>query len=260
MTEHTFVILAYKESPFLESCIQSILEQSCKSEVKIATTTRNSHINSLAKRYNLKIVEGGHTNIGGDFDFAKNCADTELVTIAHQDDIYDSEYLRYIIEAYEKHKNASIVFTDYYEIRDKEKIYKNTNLNIKRVLLLPLRLFKNAKWARRFALRFGDSICCPAVTFVTKNCPRKLFGSDFQCDVDWHAWEKLSRKNNPFVFIPRCLMGHRISNESTTTEIIKNGIRTQEDYEIFCRFWPKMIAKILTKLYRNSEKSNSLEN
>lgn len=55
------------------------------------------------------------------------------------------------------------------------------------------------------------------------------------------------------------LMGHRISEESTTTDIIKNGIRTKEDYEIYCKFWPKIIAKILTKVYKNSEKSNNIK-
>ena len=34
-------------------------------------------------------------------------------------------------------------------------------------------------------------------------------------------------------------MGHRIYNESTTTEIINDNKRTTEDYFIFCKFWPK---------------------
>ena len=53
-------------------------------------------------------------------------------------------------------------------------------------------------------------------------------------------------------------MGHRISETSTTTDIIKAGIRTKEDYEIYINFWPKCIAKILTKAYKNSEKSNEV--
>ena len=54
-------------------------------------------------------------------------------------------------------------------------------------------------------------------------------------------------------------MGHRISEESTTTDIINNGIRTKEDYEILCKFWPKWIAKRINKYYKNSEKSNSIK-
>ena len=31
---------------------------------------------------------------------------------------------------------------------------------------------------------------------------------------------------------------------------------TKEDYELLCKFWPKFIAKRLTKFYQKSEKSN----
>ena len=51
-------------------------------------------------------------------------------------------------------------------------------------------------------------------------------------------------------------MGHRISEESTTTDIINQGIRTKEDYEIYLKFWPKWVAKVLNGFYKNSEKSN----
>ena len=41
---HTFVILAYKESEYLESCINSVINQSVKSKIVIATTTDNKFI------------------------------------------------------------------------------------------------------------------------------------------------------------------------------------------------------------------------
>ena len=54
-------------------------------------------------------------------------------------------------------------------------------------------------------------------------------------------------------------MGHRISESSTTTDIINNGIRTKEDYEIYCKFWTKWVAKTINKLYKSSEKSNQIK-
>lgn len=257
---HTFVILAYQRSRYLEICIKSALNQTYPNQVIIATTTKNTHITKLAKKYNLKIIEGTHTNIGGDFDFAIHSANTPLVTVAHQDDTYEKDYSQRIIDNYLKHPNSSIIFTDYYEIRGKQKIYTNINLKIKRILLTPARIKKTLKTrhTKRLLLKFGNSICCPAVTFVIKNCPKEIFTSHFKCNCDWHAWEKLSKRKGAFTYIPQPLMGHRISEDSTTTDIINQGIRTKEDYEIFCRFWPKPIAKILTKFYQKSEKSNSL--
>ena len=39
MHEHSFVIPAYKDSPYLESCVKSLLHQTVKSELVIATAT-----------------------------------------------------------------------------------------------------------------------------------------------------------------------------------------------------------------------------
>lgn len=257
---HSFVVLAYQESPFLEECIKSVTNQSYTSKVIIATTTKNTYISNLAKKYNLKIIEGNHINIGNDFDFAIHAIDTPLVTIAHQDDIYEKDYSKTIINAYMKHCDSSIIFTNYFEIRNKKRVYSNTLLKIKRLLLVPIHIKKSLKSRhfKRLILKFGNPICCPAVTFVVKNCPHDIFKSDFKCNVDWHAWEKLSNKKGSFTYIPKPLMGHRITNETTTTTIISQGLRTKEDYQIFRRFWPKPIAKFLTKFYQKSEKSNQL--
>ena len=257
---HTFVILTYEKSPFLEECIESVISQSYPSKIVIATTTKNSHISNLAKKYDLKVIEGNHTNIGGDFDLAIHAADTPLVTVAHQDDIYEKNYSQKIVEAYLKYPSSSIIFTNYFEIRGQKHIYSNTLLKIKHLLLTPIRIKKSLKSRhyKRSILKFGNSICCPAVTFVTKNCPKDIFKSNFKCDCDWHAWEKLSNQKGAFTYIEEPLIGHRISKSSTTTEIINQGIRTKEDYQIFKRFWPTPIAKLLTKFYQKSEKSNQL--
>ena len=256
---HTFVILAYQESPFLESCIKSVIDQ--KSEVIIATTTPNTFIKNLAKKYSLEIVPGKHTNLGGDFDFALGIAKTPLATVVHQDDIYEKDYAQEIIKSYNKRPDSAIIFTDYYELRNNKKITTNKNLKIKRLLLLPFYLKHSykTKFLKRTSIALGCAICCPSVTFVKRNCPEKIFTSNFKSNVDWHAWERLSRKKNAFTFVPKKLMGHRISETSETTKIINAGIRTKEDYEILKRFWPKRIAKIIAKFYQNSEKSNQLK-
>lgn len=258
---HTFVVLAYKESQYLEECLKSVTNQSLKTNVIIATTTDNEHIRNLAQKYKLSVITDQHTTIGGDFDFAKNAASTPLVTIAHQDDIYDYDYAKTIVNEYQHHPNASIIFTDYYEIRNNQKVVTNKNLKIKRILLTPLKIkkFSSSKFLKRLILRFGNSICCPAVTFVNTNCPAHIFTSNYKCNVDWLAWERLSQEPGAFIFNKNKLMGHRISTESTTTNIINSGIRTQEDYEMFCKFWPKSIAKFFTNTYKNSEKSNTIK-
>ena len=102
---HTFVVLAYKESEYLEECIKSVLNQSYKSNVVIATTTDNKYIRNLAKKYSLEVILGKHTTIGGDFDFARTCVNSKLITIAHQDDVYDRDYASNIVKYYNKYND-----------------------------------------------------------------------------------------------------------------------------------------------------------
>ena len=51
---HTFVVLAYKESSYLEECIKSVLNQKYPSKVVIATSTPNQYIENIADKYSLR--------------------------------------------------------------------------------------------------------------------------------------------------------------------------------------------------------------
>ncbi|MDD3362385.1 MAG: glycosyltransferase [Hespellia sp.] len=256
---HTFVVLGYGESQYLETCIQSVMNQKHKSDIVIATSTPNEYISAIAEKYHLPVlVNSKREGIGTDFEFARTCVDSNLVTIAHQDDVYEYEYGQAVMNAHRYNPNSSIIFSDYFEIRENERVFKNLNLKIKRILLLPIQLFGRTQFTKRLSLSFGDPICCPAVTFVNHNIDIQVFDNHFKCDVDWDAWEKLSKQKGRFVFIKNCLMGHRVHEESTTTEIISDNIRTIEDFEVLQRFWPKCIAKCINRLYVKSENSNQV--
>lgn len=112
---------------------KSVLNQKYRSDVVIATSTPNDYINSLANKYNLEVIvnRSEKQGIGYDFDFARTCVKTDLVTIAHQDDVYEQNYSYDVVEEYKKNPDAVILFTDYFELRNNKKVYKNTNLRIK---------------------------------------------------------------------------------------------------------------------------------
>lgn len=260
--KHTYVVLAYKESNHLEECIKSVLKQKYKSKVVIGTSTPNDFIVALAKKYKLNIIENNVSKgIGYDFDFAITCAETELVTIAHQDDIYDYEYSDAIVRLYEKNKKPLMIFPNYYEIKDGRKEFKSLNFKIKSLMLLPLKfkVLRGKKFFKRLVLRFGNPICCPAVTFVKNKVELPLFACDeLASNIDWYAYEKLSKVKGEFVYTKQRLMGHRIHEYSTTTKIIGENIRTKEDLYMFKKFWPNWIARLLAKIYKQSEKSNDI--
>lgn len=260
MEKHAFVICAYKQSAYLEYCIKSLINQESESLVVIATSTPNEYIDSMASKYELEVVVNpdGPKGIGYDFDFALKTGleRAQYATVAHQDDTYEKDYGSRIVAA--MNDKTIIAFTDYYEERETGIVRTNTNLKIKRILLWPLRfsIFRGSRFIRRRILGTGNAICCPAVTFNRDKVNTPLFANDFKSNVDWYAWEQLTRVKGRFVFVPKQLMMHRVHEDSTTTEIIRDNIRGQEDYLMFTKFWPKWIAKLINKLYGNSEKSN----
>lgn len=260
--KHTFVVLAYKESQYLEECIKSVTNQTVKTNIVIGTSTPNSYIDKLAKKYKLKvIVNKNHRNIGGDYDFALHCVNSELVTISHQDDFYEPNYAEEILKQYKKNPKASIIIPSYYEIRDDKKIYTNRNFRIKEIMLFPLRfkLINGFKFIKRLSIRFGDPIGCPAVTYVQDKMPESVFECvDLVCSVDWFAYEKLSRLPGAFQYFHKKIMGHRLHAESTTSKTIGENKRTKEDLYMFKKFWPLWFCKFLNLFYKNAEKDNEV--
>lgn len=258
--KHTYVICAYKESRYLEECILSLKNQTSASTIILETSTPNEYIESYAKKYGVEVFVNPNGGITQDWNFGLAHVNTQYATVAHQDDIYESEYTEKIMRNFEKTKQSLIVFSDYCELRDGKKVHDTSMLKIKRLMLLPLRVgcFKNSRFIRRRVLSLGDPICCPAVSFNLDKVARPIFKDGFRSCEDWEAWENISKLKGAYIYIPEPLMCHRIHEESTTTEIIKDNARAQENYIMFCKFWPKAIARLINKFYTKSEESNSL--
>lgn len=262
-SDHTFVVCAYKENPFLEGTIRSLLDQHVLGNILVSTSTPNDHIASLAAKYDLPMVVNptpGH--IADDWNFGYDQAETALVTIAHQDDLYDPDYLECVLAALNGYDadDVLIAFTNYYEIRNEKRVYRNKLLDIKRFMNVPLRFraLNGSKLVKRRALSFGDPICCPSVTFVKELCGSSVFDPEYENSCDYKTFVDLASKNGRFLYVPKPLMGHRIYAESTTTFNLAENIRQREDAEILNSLWPRPIACLIYRFYAMSEKSNEL--
>ena len=261
ITEHTFAICAYKESPYLEECILSLKKQTRKSNIIIVTSTPNHYIEELSEKYGVPLyINHGEHGITQDWNFAYQCADSKYVTIAHQDDVYLPEYWQKIYEYLRQSKRPLFIFGDYGELRKGRPVLNNRLLRIKRLMLMPLRVkaFWGSKFVRRRILSLGCPICCPCVTFVKAHLHVPVFKAGFRSAEDWEAWEKLSKEKGSFVYVNKILMYHRIHEDSETSIILGDDARKKEDFIMFRKFWPEPIARILVKLYSSSEKSNNL--
>lgn len=261
VSDHTFVICAYKESPYLEECILSLLHQEVHTKIMLVTSTPNEFIEGLVMKYHLEYhINYGASGIAQDWNFGLKMASSKVVTIAHQDDIYEPAYAGRILAAINEHKKPLIAFSDYGELRENKRVTKNKLLKIKRIMLFALKAkcLQESRFIRRRILSMGAAICCPSVTMVLDNIEGEVFAVQFRANVDWQAWTRISSQKGAFVYCSEILMYHRIHKESETSKIIADNNRSNEDYEMFRMFWPKWIARILCFFYKKGEDSNSL--
>lgn len=259
--DHSFVICAYKENPHLESTIKSLLNQTVKSKIYLTTSTPNNYIINLCKKYNIEyFINKSPKNAGTDWNYGYDNVPTQLVTLAHQDDIYEPDFLEKTIEKIKDRPDFVIAFTDYYEIREEKKVYDNKLLKIKRIMNAPFKrsIFQKSRFIKRRNLSIGCSICCPAVTYNKKLAGKSVFDTNYINSCDYKTWCDLAEVKGRFIYIPNPLLGHRIYAESATSKNLGENIRQKEDLEILSMYWPKFVAKLINSVYSTSEKSNEL--
>lgn len=251
--KHTFAICAYKDSPYLEKCIKSIKKQTAKSKVILCTSTPSEYISELAKKYDIPVyIRKGASDIKEDWNFAYDCADTDYVTIAHQDDIYHPDYAHDILKSIEKsRKQVIIAITDYLPLKEKCKNGRDINSILRRLLRMPLKLqfLSDKRWIKKRMLSLGNSICCPTVMYNKAILGAGIFTSELKFNIDWDTFLKLACQTGRFLYVDKPLLMYRIHNDATTMSFIENQGRYAEDVIMFKKFWPDWFVKFIMKLY-----------
>ncbi len=258
-SDHTFVVCAYGQSPYLAECLESLARQSVKTNAIVSTSTPNDGIRRATEEFGFPlIINEGAPGIAHDWNCAIEHCSTPLVTIAHQDDAYEPDYAKSMLAKVNAAKQPLIYFTGYGELRESSKVTSNRLLNVKKMLLKPLTASAHAssKFVRRRCLSLGSPICCPSVTYVLPALEKPLFKNGFKSDLDWEAWEKFSRLDGEFVYDPRVLTWHRVHEGSETSALIKDDTRTKEDLAMLSKFWPRPVAVAINHFYSRAQNSN----
>lgn len=251
---HTFVICAYGDSRYLEECIQSLVNQTLKTDIILYTSTPSNYIEGLCEKYDIPVFSSVGGGIGKDWNNALSFVQTQYATIVHQDDIYLSNYAKNVLSSVSD--DTLIAYSDYQELKDGNIIPLTSNLKIKHLMLRTMAMFPKWKFWRNRVLAFGNPISCPAVTYNLKNLNDFKFNEEMKVSLDWFAWYQIAQKKGSFIFVDESLMYHRIHEESETTNSIENNNRTNEDYEMYLLFWPNVVAKLLLKFYVKSQDTN----
>jgi glycosyltransferase involved in cell wall biosynthesis len=256
---HTFVIPVYKQSQYLEQCIQSLLNQTVKSNIVITTSTPTDFSKHIAQKYGFDYFVNDNGGIANDWNFALSKATTHWATIAHQDDTYEPGFTDELLKAV--NTNTLIAFTDYEDLVDGKPRVSNLNSFVKKALLFPFAFNKriNSIALKKSLLIFGDPICCPSVSFNLQALGGFKFSPEYTVALDWYAWYQLAEQKGAFCFINKKLMKHRIHSESETTLKLSEGKRRQEELKIFKMIWGDKIARVFSWIYTLGYADNKLK-
>lgn len=260
--QHSFVLCAYGDSPFLEECINSLKNQTeASSVILLATSTPSVFLKSMAEKHGIEYVVNPNRGAGisADWNFALSCCRTPWCTLAHQDDIYLPDYTRKVVRLLSKRPRTRIVFTDYADLLPGGvRKYWRSYLIVKRLLLWPFYLKNHhaSRFVKQWILRFGCPICCPSVTYNLSLPDRPEFDPSFTVNPDWAMWLDLSSRDGEFAYCSTPLMLHRLSSGMETAAAIRDNRRAQEDSLLFHRLWPKSAAQLIATIYHLSYRSN----
>lgn len=262
MKKHTFAICAYKESPYLEACMRSLKHQNTKADVICCTSTPCEYIEKLAKKYSISLfVRDGESGIREDWLFAYNQAEAELVTIAHQDDIYGKDYVKYLLKSYERYPDMTVFMSDYLTLRvEGAELHQERGgvvWLVKKLLRLPLRLkfLADRMFIKRSALLLGNSVCCPSCTYNKKLIGEEMFHSAYEFALDWDNLYELGGKKGRFVCVEKPLIAYRVHPGATTKTCIEDHRRTKDEIAMFEKMWPRPLVTILMFFYKKAYKA-----
>ena len=257
-----FAVCAYKNSPYLENCIQSLKRQTLQSDIILATSTPSQYIEELAAKYELPyFVRKGKSDIQDDWSFAYRMAyrhtGADYVTIAHQDDEYAPEYARMLVKTVSGCRNISLFITDYLPIKHGRIGKRDINSRLRRLLRMPLKIkcLSDKKWVKKGVLRFGNSICCPSVAYNRRMLGNTVFTSQYKYDLDWDTFYKYACRKGRFAYVDLPLTFYRVHDGATSKEFIEDNRRVLDDTSMFEKFWPKWFAKILMIFYKMAYKT-----
>jgi glycosyltransferase involved in cell wall biosynthesis len=259
--DHSFVIPVYDAAPHLTALIESLQAQTgLRSEIVLSSSTPTTELSAISKRFGLPLhINPQRIDIAADWNFALGTAETQFVTLAHQDDIFAPGYVVQMGSALRRSPDALLAFCDYSEHTPLGARPANINLKIKRVLRRRAFGVRECITEARDKMRLlslGNPICCPSVMFNRKSVDDFRFPCGFKTNLDWMAWLELARRPGGFVYVRECLVSKGVHADSETTATIANRAREREDRAIFDTLWPRPIAAALATLYKFGYRAN----
>lgn len=251
-SDHAFVVLAYERSPFLGACLASLKAQTLAARILIVTSTPNLDIAAQAQRHDLELkVNPDRAGMAADFNFGLGASGARLVTLVHQDDLYQPAFLQRTLDLFAHRPQGALSFTGYREIDDTDRV-RRSKISIANDLLTAASLGNTdtvTSLRSRLFLGLGCAIPCSSVTFDMEKLAGFSFSTDLSCCMDWDAWWRLRQEGALFLRTGERLVHRRYNGQTATAQAKREGRRQSEDLAVLRAIWPWRIGDLVHRVY-----------
>lgn len=252
---HAFVVPAHGHAPWLKRCLHSLLSQHQPSHVSVTTSTPTPQIVADVHACGVPLaINPCAAGIAADWNFAYDAAGAEWVTLAHQDDVYEPDYVRSCLAAADRAWDPVLVFTGAVESAAAAD-RANANTLVKTLIAgvaFAGRLAITDRFSKQLLLRFGNPVPCSSVMLRKSRLPGFRFPAGWHSNLDWRAWLDLAEHEGAFVYVRSALVRRTLHADAATTRFL--AARTDEDNRMFGELWPRPVASVLKRLYSRSRR------
>ena len=79
-----------------------------------------------------------------------------------------------------------------------------------------------------------------------------MVDSPYRFALDWDNMVRLAREEGRFICCERPLLYYRVHDGAATKACMEDNSRAREEREMFSRFWPEPVVRLLMKGYQSA--------
>ena len=235
----TFAVPCRDAGPHLRPLLESLLAQTRQDFdlllVDDASTDGSAELARSIAGARVRVVRNERPlGLAGNFARCAELAATPFLCLAHQDDVYEGDYLAAMLAALQARPDAAFAHCPARAIDADGRAVDSPAERRK------LRLCARAANADRralYGLLFGGNfVCCPSVLFRTEVL-RAAGGFDARLHfaLDWELWFRLLRAGHSFATVTRPLLRYRRHDRAASRQLTHDLSRFREEVEVLAQ-------------------------
>ena len=253
---------------YVQKAVESVLTQT-SSKWKLVLVDGSSEPELRSKQWIASLVNPsisyvaneGDKTMAGNWNFAFSAAQTDLVTLLHDDDFLHEDYVKEVLGLSAEQPQSSGYFCGAYIVNSRGGLSQTVADSVKRFLMPKDNILRIKGDKGLASLLKANFIFCPTICYRKSQLDAKPFSSDWKMVTDLDFYQKTIHEGGEFVGLKKQLYYYRRHSENQTSKLTQSLERFSEECEMYSMIatsyakseWPQSVkaakAKSMIKLH-----------